>query len=108
MDASLQNSVTTNLESTHYALELVENQMERARELFRRAEEASKAVNHLAVGLNQREHSEEADSMQILTETLDLVVKKRSEELSNVTDSYLSMREHVMRLTCQIVLKTGS
>lgn len=108
VDASVRHSAMTILESIHYMFEAAENNMEQARQLYRHAEEACKAVNGLTAALNQRELSKEAKLLQAVIKKLDFVLEKRGDELSTATDKYLDMKEYLLKYTCQIVAEVGS
>ena len=108
MDASVRNSAMSILECTHHMFEAAENKMEHARQLYRKAEEAQKAVNCLAEALSQHRISKEAKLMQGLIKKLDFVLEKRGEELSIVTDSYLDMKKYLLKYTCQVISEVGS
>lgn len=108
MDASARNSAMSILDITHCGFEAAENKMEQARQLYRKAEEAQKAVENLSAALSRHELSKEAKLMQGLIKKLDFVLEKRGEELSIVTDSYLDMKKYLLKYTCQIILEIGS
>lgn len=107
MDLSLRHSDMSILTSVHYMFEASERKMEQSRQLYRQAEEAWKAVNNLTVALNEHGILREAKSIQGLIKTLDLVLGKRGEELSSVTDEYISMEEYLRSLTSQVISEIG-
>jgi hypothetical protein len=96
------------LENAQYMFEASESKMEQARQLYRHAEEACKAVNNLTDALNEYELSKEAKSAQGLMKKLNFVLEKRGAELSTATDKYLEMKEYLQEYTCQIVSEIGS
>lgn len=108
MDASLRNSAMSILEGTHYMFEAAELKMEHARQLYRHAEEACKSVNDLASALNQQKLSKEAKLMQGVIKKLEMVVEKRGEELSTASESYLDMKDYLLRMTCQVISEVGN
>lgn len=107
VDLSFRHSDMSILTSVHYMFEAAENKMEQSRRLRRHAEEACKAINNLTAALDEYGISKEARLMQSLIKKLDFVLEKRSEELSRVTDNYLSMEKYLRNLTSQVISEIG-
>ena len=107
LDLSLRHSVMSILEGTHYIFEAAESKMDEARQLYREAEEACKAVNNLISVLNEHQLSKEAKVIQGLIKKLDFVLERRGDELSVATDKYLEMEAYLRNVISQIISEIG-